>query len=161
VADLERRISALMRHGTVQEVDPAKALVRLSYGTGSDGQPFLSPWVPYAQIAGALKVHTPPSVGQQMTTVSPNGDFQQAVALPMHWSNQNESPSSAGDEHVLTFGGFTITLTSDKLTVSGPQIVLDGDVDLGGEGGQLVHRKGDKDSDNDTAVGSASRVRAI
>ena len=101
IAELERRFSGVMRHGTVEEVDAAKQRIRLSFGKDVDGKPFLSPWVPYAQIAGALKVHTPPSKGQQFTALSPNGDWQQAVALPMTWSDQNQSPSSNGDENVL------------------------------------------------------------
>ena len=110
IAELERRFSGIMRHGTVEEIDTARHRVRLNFGNDVDGRPFLSPWVPYAQIAGALKVHTPPSKGQQFTALSPNGDWQQAVALPMTWSNQNASPSTAGTEHVLTFGGVRLTI---------------------------------------------------
>ena len=71
VAELERRFSGTLRHGTIEEVDAAKQIVRLNFGQDEDGKPFLSPWVPYAQIAGALKVHTPPSKGQQFTVLSP------------------------------------------------------------------------------------------
>jgi len=110
VAELERRFSGTMRHGTVEEVDPGKQIVRMNFGKDVDGKPFLSPWVPYAQIAGALKVHTPPSRGQQFTMLSPTGDWQQAVALPMTWSDQNKSPSSNGDENVLTYGNVTATI---------------------------------------------------
>lgn len=114
VAELERRFSGTMRHGTVEEVDPAKQIIRLNFGESDDGKPFLSPWIPYAQIAGALKVHTPPSKGQQFTLLSPTGDWQQAVAMPLTWSNQNPSPSQNGDEHVLTFGQVKGTI-KDKL----------------------------------------------
>lgn len=48
-----------------------------------------------------------------------------------------------------------------KATIEAPTITLKGDVNLGDEGGELVHRKGDKDSDNDVAVESASKVRAV
>jgi phage baseplate assembly protein V len=115
VADLERRFSGLVRHGTVEEVDPEKQIVRLKFGEDKNGNPFMSPWVPYAQIAGALKVHTPPTKGQQMSTLSPSGDWMQAVALPMHWSDQNPSPSDKGDENVLTYGNVRATI-KDNLT---------------------------------------------
>ena len=69
------------------------------------------------QIAGALKVHTPPSKGQQFTAMSPNGDWQQAVALPMTWSDHNKSPSSKGDENVLTYGNVTATIRDDLCEV--------------------------------------------
>lgn len=117
VADLERRFSGVVRHGTVHEVDPEKQIVRLKFGEDQDGKPFLSPWVPYAQIAGALKVHTPPSVGQQMSTVAPSGEWQQAVALPMHWSDSNKSPSSKGDENVLTYGNVRATIKDSLVEV--------------------------------------------
>ena len=115
VAELERRVAGTMRHGRVAEVDPAEAWVRLDFGAATGGGRFLSPKVPYAQIAGALKVHTPPSVGQQMTVVAPAGDWQQAVAVPMTWSNQNNAPSDSGDEHVLTYGDWRITLRDNLL----------------------------------------------
>jgi phage baseplate assembly protein gpV len=117
VADLERRFSGVVRHGTVDEVDPGKQIVRIKFGEDKDGKPFLSPWLPYAQIAGALKVHTPPTKGQQMSTLSPSGDWMQAVALPMHWSDQNQSPSSNGDENVLTYGNVRATIKDDLVQV--------------------------------------------
>lgn len=176
VAEMERRFSGMMRHGTVAEVDTKNHRVRLDFGKDDAGGKFLSPWVPYAQIAGALKVHTPPTVGQQYTSLSPNGDWRQAVALPMTWSDQNASPSQNGDENVLTYGAVTIRIVDDevyveapkitlnateKLKVTAPTITLEGDVNLGGEGGKLVHRLGDVDSAGDTATTAASRVRAV
>lgn len=117
VAELERRYAGAMRHGTVEEVDPGKQIVRLNFGKDVDGKPFLSPWIPYAQIAGALKVHTPPSKGQQFTLLSPTGDWQQAVALPMTWSDKNQSPSGNGDENVLTYGNVRATIKDDLTQV--------------------------------------------
>lgn len=119
VAELERRFSGVLRHGTVAKVNPAKQRVRLKMGSATNGGgDFLSPWVPYAQIAGALKVHTPPTEGQQLTLMSPAGDWRQGVAVPMTFSGGNTSPSEAGDENVITFGGFTIKLDADELRIS-------------------------------------------
>lgn len=115
VAELERRVAGTMRHGRVAEVNASEAWVRLDFGPATGGGRFLSPKIPYAQIAGALKVHTPPSEGQQMTMVSPSGDWSQAVAVPMTWSNRNESPSDEESEHVLTFGDWRITLKEQSL----------------------------------------------
>ncbi len=139
VGELERRYSSTIKHGTVAEVDPGKQLVRLKMG-GTDAEPFVGPWVPYAQIAGALKVHTPPSAGQQMTIFAPGGDFRQAVALPMTWSNSNPSPSDKGDEHVLTFGSVRIDLKGQslKLTVGGVSLTISGD-GFAFEGGTVKH----------------------
>lgn len=114
LTEIERRMAGMMRHGTVAEVDPATQRVRLDFGPahGSEGR-FLSPWVPYAQFSGALRVHTPPTVGQQFTAMSPTGDFRQAVAVPLTHHNGNPSPSGAGDQNVVTYGNVTMTLADD------------------------------------------------
>lgn len=118
LADLERRVSGMVRHGTVAEVDPSGQRIRLDMGPahGGEGQ-FLSPWIPYAQIAGDLRVHTPPSVGQQFTAVSPTGDVRQAVAMPLTFSDATPSPSGSGSENVVSFGDVTITLAGGGVDV--------------------------------------------
>lgn len=129
MAEIERRMSGMVRHGTVAAVDPATQRVRLDFGPahGAEGR-FLSPWVPYSQFAGALNVHTPPTVGQQFTAVSPNGDFQQAVAVPLAHSGATPSPSSAGDQNVITYGDVTITLASGlaRIVVGGVTFAITG-----------------------------------
>lgn len=119
IAELERRFSGMMRHGTVAEVDTETQRIRLDFGLahGTEGR-FLSPWIPYAQFSGALRVHTPPTVGQQFTAMSPNGDFQQAVAVPLTHSNANPSPSMASDQNVVRFGAVTVTLAQDSLEIA-------------------------------------------
>jgi phage baseplate assembly protein gpV len=118
VTDLERRVSGLLRHGRVAEVDMDMFRVRLDLGPahGTGGR-FLSPWVPYAQQAGALRVHTPPDIGQQFTLISPTGDFQQAVAVPLHWSSSVPSPSDRKDENVIQYGAVRIELREGELVV--------------------------------------------
>lgn len=125
VADLRRRVDSMVRHGKVEKVDAKKQRVRLRVG-GTDKEPQLSPWVPYGQIAGALKVHTPPSEGQQMTLLSPTGDFRQAVAMPLTWSDDNKAPSDNPDEHVVTFENVTVVIKKDSLkaTVGGASLEI-------------------------------------
>ena len=138
VAELERRFANTVRHGTVAEVDVARG-VRLRLG-GTDAEPFLGPWVPYGQTAGALRVHTPPSVGQQMTVFSPAGDFQQGVAMPMTWSAGTPSPSGETAENVITFGGVTMKLTGEavEIEVGGVKVTISG-TGLAIEGGEITH----------------------
>ena len=131
VATLERQLSGMVRHGTVAEVDAAAGTVRLKLGE-TDGTPYLSPPIAYGQMAGSLKVHTPMSVGQQMTMFAPSGDFRQAVAMPMTWSNQNQSPSSRGDENALTFGPWRLSLEAGKLSVTGPSVEITGNLKVAG-----------------------------
>lgn len=117
LAELERRFSQTIRHAPVHEVNAAEGWVRLKFGEGKDG-PILSDKVPYAQMAGGLKVHAPPTKGQQMTMIAPAGDPAQAVAMPMTWSDKNASPSGKGDENVLTFGDVRIELKGGGLSIS-------------------------------------------
>lgn len=118
VTDLERRVAGVMRHGKVAEVDPGRQRMRLDFGPTHGGQGrFLSPWLPYAQFSGALRVHTPPTVGQQFAVMSPSGDFQQAVAVPLTHHAGNPSPSTAGDENVITYGNVRMTLADDLVHV--------------------------------------------
>jgi len=124
LAQIERRLAGMLRHGTVHEVDARSGTVRLRVG-GSDAEPVLSPAVPYAQTAGALKVHAPPSVGQQMTIVAPTGDPRQGVALPMTWSQTNPSPSDKSDENVVTFGDARFELRQGELIVKVPRILIE------------------------------------
>lgn len=127
VAELERKVGGSARHGVVHEVNPSAGTVRLKLGEGPDG-PFLSPPIPYAQTMGALKAHIPPSIGQNMSLLAPGGDWGQAVAIGLSSSDANPSPSGAGDQHVITFGSVTITITgsSATLSVGGSSIVMTG-----------------------------------
>lgn len=161
IAELERRFSGMMRHGTVAEVDTNTQRIRLDFGPahGISGR-FLSPWIPYAQFSGALRVHTPPSVGQQFTAMSPNGDFQQAVAVPLTHSSSNPSPSMAADQNVLNFGNVTLTLAEDylEIAVGGVRFKVDGaNVEI--TGGEVRHNgKNIGDSHTHSGVRSGPSV---
>jgi len=136
VAELERRFSGLMRPGTVEEVDPAKQIMRLNFGESEDGKPFLSPWIPYAQIAGALKVHTPPSKGQQFTLLSPSGDWQQALTFGQVKGTIKDKlfATKVGDTLVeqtdskvtITVGGVTMEISASGVAITGGRVSHDG-----------------------------------
>jgi phage baseplate assembly protein gpV len=125
VAELERRASGILRHGVVHEVDVERQRMRLDFGPahGTEGR-FISPWVPYAQHAGALKVYTPPSIGQQFTLASPTGDYAQAMAIPLTFSQQEPPPSDREDENVVTYGNVRITLRADYFEVRACDVIF-------------------------------------
>lgn len=155
LADLERRVAGMMRHGTVAEVDAAQGRVRLDLGPSSGEGRFLSPWVPYAQVAGALRAHIPPVAGQQLTLMSPSGDLRQAVAIPATWGPDNPSPSGAADANVITFGDVEITLAAGGLSISvdGVSLAITGG-GLAVTGGAVTHNGtniGDTHTHTDTA----------
>lgn len=140
LAEVERRQDNTLRHGVVAEVDPAKGTVRLKVGKNTDGTDVLSPKIPYGQMAGGLKVHAPPTVGQNMTMFSPGGEMEQAIAMPFTWNNANKSPSSSGDENVLTFGDVKVTLlaSSVRFEIGGFVFELSA-AGMVAEGGRLEH----------------------
>jgi phage baseplate assembly protein gpV len=140
ISELERKLSGMVRHGPIAEVDPAAGTVRLDLGAATGGGRMLSPAVPYSQMAGGLKAHIPPTVGQQMTMISPSGDWRQAVAVPLSWGGGNASPSAVGDENVITYGGATITLKGDALSVviGGVSLTISAD-GLEITGGKVTH----------------------
>lgn len=180
VTDVERRMDGMVRHGKVTDVDPKKQRARIEIGE-RDGQPLKSAWLPYAQIAGAYKSHRPPTVGQQMSMFAPNGEVRQGVLMPMTWSDQNQSPSEKGDEHVTTYGDLkivekaqqllqaigdavSIDMTSGAMTLKSPQIILDcSDIRLGGSGASRpLALQGSVDTAGDQEVGNLSTaVKAI
>lgn len=123
--ELERRVAGSEMRGKVTDVDPAKAMVRIEIGKDSDDQPVKSPWTPYKQTAGALKLHNPPSVGQVMAIRSETGDIEQGVAEAFHWSDDNAANSTDGDAHKLTFGDVTIDLTGGGLKLTAGGCVFD------------------------------------
>lgn len=161
LAESERRARNRKRTGKVAEVDTKKGLARVELSS-QDGKTFLSGWLPWKEIAsGGIKSHIPPTVGEQVDVVSENGDLSDGVIDMSTPSNANPRPHD-GAEAVITKGNSRIVISDDEVTISAGEIVLEGTVYLGGKGGaQLVHRKGDKDSDGDAAVESASKVYAL
>lgn len=123
IAAIEQRLAGIIQHGPVAEVNEAEGWVRLSRGEGDDG-PLLGPKIPYAQMAGGLKVHAPPAVGQNMTVISPTGDPRQAVALPMTWSDKNPSPGD-GPDPVLTYGDVRIDVQPGAILVKVPRLFIE------------------------------------
>lgn len=161
--ELERRMENRQRTGTIAEVNAKDGLARVKIDTDDkSGQPFLTPWIPWKEVSmGAIKTHFPPSVGEQVKVVSESGDLTDAQIDFSTPSNSNERPHDKEAEGVIQIGDTRLLITGGKVVVKSGEIILDGNVHLGGEGGKLVHRKGDVDSDGDLAVGSASKVYAV
>ena len=123
LGDIKRRQANSIRHGRITDVDPEKHLVRVRLNPDSDDEAFKSAWIPYAQMAGIddgkeFKFHNPPVVGQHMTVFAPAGELSQAMAVPFTWHDKAQSPSTKGDEHVMTFGKFTMTIKKDSVVIA-------------------------------------------
>ena len=116
VSELEHRHERHTRYGPAEKIDPQKHLARFRIG-GTDDNPFLSPWIPYSQIAGSRRHHSMPgpvndpnkkpgddNQGQQFLILSPDGNLENAIAVPLTWSNKHPAPSEDPDKDVDTRG---------------------------------------------------------
>jgi len=174
VADLKRRLRNKVRTGTVAQVDAARGLVRVKLNDDEDGE-FLTGWIPWKERAGVIRTWCPPSVGEQVTVVSENGDLTDAYCDTGTFSNANPAPHDkggefkqvigsasiwmTGDRIELAVGGAKAVLTADKISLHAPEIVTYGTTRLN-DGNKPVHRIGDTDSDGDAAVTGADGVFA-
>ncbi|WP_164919712.1 phage baseplate assembly protein domain-containing protein [Hansschlegelia zhihuaiae] len=99
----------------------------------------------------------------------PDGGRLLAAALGLESPAHRPKDRPVGSTIIYDMHGNAVSLVQAELRIVGvsraviaaPVIVLEGTVHLGGEGGQQVHRKGDMDSDGDTAVDSATKVYAL
>lgn len=161
IAEIERRARNRKRTGTVVEGPDDKGRYRVKISE-QGGTPYLSPWVkPKTYAAGGVKMDVVYTVGEQVDLVSESGDLTDAVIEMSTYSEANARENTDNVPLHIKIGSTVIQAGGDGVTITAGKIVLDGEVHLGGEGGQLLHRKGDLDSAGDTAVGSASRVYAV
>lgn len=147
-AELFRLISNLIRIGTVFAVDlktrPAKVRV-----TSGDLQ---SNWLPWLELrAGSTRTWNPPTLGEQVIVLCPDGDPAGGVVLAGLNSEAIPAPSDSQAEHVtdypdgaritydhqagkLTAVGITSAFVqaSESATVQCPEITLDGNVTVTG-----------------------------
>ncbi|MGQ2906739.1 MAG: phage baseplate assembly protein V [Aliihoeflea sp.] len=108
VAETERRGRNRRRTGVVSEINHAKGLARVKISDGD--RPYLTPWMPWKEIAaGGISSHIPPTTGQQVDVVSENGDLTDAVIDFSTHSNANPRPHD-GPEAVIVHGATRMTI---------------------------------------------------
>ena len=98
LAELERRIANLIRYGKIASVDHAGVTVRVNLGEITTGA---VRWV--AVRAGRTATWSPPTEGEQVLLVSPNGDLSAGTAIIGLYSDAHPSPSASPDEHVVLY----------------------------------------------------------
>lgn len=143
IAELSRRNANMIRTGRVIAVDAATGTVRVD--VGADGEPLVTPPIPWPERAGDRRTWNPPSIGEVMTVISPGGEVgARSVATYGGFTDAVPAPSGRGDATVLAFGGVTITVEGDRVQIDAPAVLVNAaSVDLGGVGGQPVARIGD------------------
>lgn len=97
-AELERRISNLLRVGVIEQADYAKALVRVQLGG------LTSEWLPWVtRRAGGDIDWWAPEVGEQVMVLSPSGLQEDAFVLPALYSNSRPEPEQSPDLHTVRY----------------------------------------------------------
>lgn len=95
LTELERRLANVVRHGVIAEADYNAARVRVQYATDESGNPVITSWLPWqTRRAGAAIEWWAPEVGEQVTVLSPSGEFSQGVVLPALFSTAHPAPSA-------------------------------------------------------------------
>lgn len=163
IAEIDRRARNRKRKGTVAEIgsgeNAGKYKVKLSE---PGGKPYVTGWLKSRVLGGgATKIDIMRKVGEQVDVVSESGDITDAEIDLSTYSDDNARENGSDIPLHIKIGDAVLSMSGDSVTIKAGTITLDGVVHLGGEGGQLLHRKGDLDSGGDSAVGSATRVYAV
>lgn len=96
MTDVERRVSDVVRHGTVVEADYSKSPARLRVGIGDpdDAEGYIKTgWLPMK--TGRSDEWNPLKVGESVTVIAEGGELQNGVVLP--GSITNEDHPNVGD----------------------------------------------------------------
>lgn len=131
LTDLDRRVSRLVRWGTVAEANYEAARVRLQIGEA------MTTWLPWiTRRAGADIDWWAPSVGEQVIVLAPDGDLAAGVVLGSVYQTQHPAPDVNPKVRlqVMQDGAvFQYDSENSVLTMVLPgnaQIFVDGDVML-------------------------------
>lgn len=80
--DIPADMAALIRVGIVSEIDLGEARCKVRYGDPDDEDPGETPFIRWlAMRAGLTRYWSPPSVGEQVLILSPDGQIGAAIAI--------------------------------------------------------------------------------
>lgn len=133
MAEIDRRLAALVQVGQVTAVDNSKAAVRVQIGD------LVTPWLKVAQLAsGTMRIHVMPSVGEAVSVVAPSGEMAHAYVTGAIPTDAAAIAPDAG-QPTMDLGGGTLRIVGD-LWVDG-NVRVTGDVVAGGAEISLVTHK--------------------
>ena len=122
IADLERRLENLIRIAEISDVDyhdPENPVCRCMVGE------IKTNWLSIGHTRmGEVKDWNPPSKGEQVVLLSPNGDLSQAVIMASLSSTLNPAPDTAAHKPKRTYPDGAVIeydYQSHKLTASLPE----------------------------------------
>jgi len=125
--DTQDLIGDLLRIGAVASVDLAGATATVQAGD------VLSPDLPWLEWAGSFRTWVPPSVGEQVLLLCPEGDIAGGIILRGLFSNARPAPASDENPQIHGPAGLVITLTPDGLQIVAPgDVAIEGNVAITG-----------------------------
>lgn len=114
LSEMGRQMANIIRIGTVAELDPATARVKVSTsGLTTD-------WLPWsASRAGNTRTWSPPRVGEQVIIASPFGDMGQAAVIGSLFSDSKPAPATSQDHETTVYpDGSTVDYNSASNTLT-------------------------------------------
>lgn len=98
VETLKRQVSNLIRLATVIELDTDLARVKVKYLDNQTG------WIAWTTArAGKIRTWSPPTVGEQVVMLCPNGATEQALCLPALYKNDYPAPDNSADNNTIVY----------------------------------------------------------
>jgi phage baseplate assembly protein V len=159
-ADVQRRLSNLVRAGTVASVDLPNARCRVTIGNLLTAPlPFLS------AKAGPDKTWHPPEVGEQVIVLSPSGELAAGFVLGGVYTTANPPPSASQNVSTMVFAdgaSATYDRALHSLTINQPaagsslQITVNGNATVSATGNALV----EADGNATVSAGAVARIEA-
>ncbi|MFA7597667.1 MAG: phage baseplate assembly protein V [Novosphingobium sp.] len=126
--DLAGKIGDLIRLGLVLSVDLGEGLAVVQCGDVE------SPPCPWIELAGQFRSWRPPSVGEQVLLVCPEGDIAAGVIVRGLFSDSFPAPAADENHHFHGPDGLTIKLTGDGIEIAAPgDVKITGDVKVTGK----------------------------
>jgi phage baseplate assembly protein gpV len=125
--DIPGLIGDLLRLGTIASVDLAAATATVNSGD------VVTPALPWTEMAGAFRSWSPPSVGEQVLLLCPEGDVAGALILRGLYSTAFPAPGTDANPQIHGPDGLVITFTPNGLTIVAPGgVAITGDVTVTG-----------------------------
>jgi len=131
--DISGLIGDILRLGKVASVDLVAGTATVTLGDVT------TPHLPWVERAGAFRTWSPPSAGEQVIVLSPEGDIAGAFILRGLFSNDFPKLGNSSDHEIEGPDGLRITLTGDGLVITAPgdvdiigDVTISGDVDVNG-----------------------------
>ncbi|RYH04127.1 phage baseplate assembly protein V [Salipiger sp. IMCC34102] len=128
VSELMRIVERMVIIGTVVELDPTAARVKVSLGPG-----VVSGWLPFAQLGSKdVRIWVPPVKGSQVVVFSPGGNTARGIVYPGPYDgvapdDRDSAVSLSMPGLDLSVVGGVATIELSTMNVKG-NIIVDGDV---------------------------------